>query len=76
MPEIASRAHELKVIVYNKSDFKWAEEYATLVNANCKLYLQPEWSVEKKMLPLIVEYVKANPQWEVSLQIHKYMDIP
>src|SRR5690606_9519593 len=75
-PSIFSQAHELKVIVYNKSDFSWAEEFAEKVNAGCKLFLQPEWSKEKEMLPLIIEYVKANPKWEVSLQIHKYMNIP
>lgn len=69
-------ANELKVIVYNKSDFVWAEEFAQKVPSSCKLFLQPEWSKEKEMLPLIIEYVKANPQWEVSLQIHKYMNIP
>lgn len=75
-PSIYSQANELKVIVYNKSDFSWAEEFAAKVNDSCKLYLQPEWSKEKEMLPLIIEYVKANPKWEVSLQIHKYMNIP
>lgn len=75
-PSAFSQAHELKVIVYNKSDFSWAEEFAEKVNARCKLFLQPEWSKEKEMLPLIIEYVKANPKWEVSLQIHKYMNIP
>ena len=69
-------ANELKVIVYNKSDFKWAEDFAKEVKPECELFLQPEWSKEKEMLPLIIEYVKANPQWKVSLQIHKYMDIP
>lgn len=69
-------ANELKVIVYNKSDFNWAEEFAARVQPNCELFLQPEWSKEKEMLPLIIEYVKANPQWKVSLQIHKYMNIP
>ena len=69
-------ADELKVIVYNKSDFKWAEEFAEKVKPSCELFLQPEWSKEKEMLPLIIEYVKANPQWKVSLQIHKYMNIP
>lgn len=73
---IYSQAHELKVIIYNKSDFAWAEEFAAKVNTACKLFLQPEWSKEKEMLPLIIEYVKANPKWEVSLQIHKYMNIP
>lgn len=69
-------AHELKIIVYNKHDFSWAEEYAALVNAACKLYLQPEWSVRDKVMPLIVDYVKAHPQWQISLQTHKYLDIP
>lgn len=73
---IYKHANELKVIIYNKSDFAWAEEHATKVNAGCKLFLQPEWSKEKEMLPLIIDYVKANTQWEVSLQIHKYMNIP
>jgi len=73
---IYAQASELKVIIYHKSDFTWAEEHAAEVNANCKLFLQPEWSKEKEMLPLIIEYVKANPKWEVSLQIHKYMNIP
>lgn len=73
---IYQQAHELKVIIYNKSDFAFAEEHASKVNATCKLYLQPEWSKSSEMLPLIVEYVKLNPQWEVSLQIHKYMNIP
>ena len=74
-PSIFDKADELKIIVYNKSDFDWAEEFASKVNSSCKLFLQPEWSKEKEMLPLIIAYVKANPQWEVSLQIHKYMNI-
>lgn len=76
LPEVAAVAHELKIIVYNKSDLAWAEEYAALVNPACKLYLQPEWSVRNKVTPLIVDYVKAHPQWEISLQTHKYLDIP
>lgn len=75
-PSIFKQANELKVIVFNKSDFSWAEEFAEKVKDTCKLFLQPEWSKEKEMLPLIIEYVKANPKWEVSLQIHKYMNIP
>jgi 7-carboxy-7-deazaguanine synthase len=70
------QAHELKIIIYNKSDFAWAEEFAAKVNASCHLFLQPEWSKEKEVLPLIIDYVKANPQWQVSLQVHKYMNIP
>jgi organic radical activating enzyme len=75
-PSIFQKADELKVIIYNKSDFSWAEEFASKVKNECRLYLQPEWSKEKEMLPLIIEYVKADPKWEVSLQIHKYMNIP
>jgi 7-carboxy-7-deazaguanine synthase len=75
-PSIFALANELKIIVFNKSDFSWAEEFASTVNSNCELFLQPEWSKEKEMLPLIIDYVKANPRWKVSLQIHKYMNIP
>jgi organic radical activating enzyme len=75
-PSIFSRANELKVIVYNKTDTAWAEEFADKVGNDCELFLQPEWSREKEMLPWIIEYVKANPRWKVSLQIHKYMNIP
>lgn len=75
-PTIYQYANELKIIVYNKHDFTWAEDFAQKVSSSCKLFLQPEWSKEKEMLPLIIEYVKANPKWEVSLQIHKYMNIP
>jgi 7-carboxy-7-deazaguanine synthase len=73
---IYKSANELKVIIFNKSDFTWAEEHASKVNNSCELFLQPEWSKEKEMLPLIIEYVKSNPKWKVSLQIHKYMNIP
>jgi 7-carboxy-7-deazaguanine synthase len=75
-PSIYEQANELKVIIYNRSDFLWAEEHAQKVNKNCQLFLQPEWSKEKEMLPLIIDYVKENTQWTVSLQIHKYMNIP
>jgi organic radical activating enzyme len=76
LQEVADKAHELKVIVFNKSDFAFAEHHAKLVGPNCKLYLQPEWSKNKEMTPLIVDYVMANPQWEISLQTHKYLNIP
>ncbi|AFD06964.1 7-carboxy-7-deazaguanine synthase QueE [Solitalea canadensis] len=75
-PDILPLAHELKVIVFNKSDFEWAEQHAKSVSADCKLYLQPEWSKAKEMTPLIVEYVMNNPKWEISLQTHKYLNIP
>ncbi len=67
---------ELKIIVYDAEDFEWAEENARYVKESCRLYLQPEWSRHQTMLPRIVEYVKAHPQWMVSLQSHKYMNIP
>lgn len=73
---IYQEAHELKVIIYNKSDFTFAEEHAAKVQDTCQLYLQPEWSVREKMTPLIVDYVMANPKWKVSLQTHKYLNIP
>ena len=76
LPEILPFANELKVVVYNKSDFKWAEEYASIVSATCKLYLQPEWSKDKEITPLIIDYIKANPQWELSMQLHKYINVP
>ena len=74
--EILPVVDELKVVIYNKTDFTWAEEYAAKVKPACRLYLQPEWSKSPEMLPLIVEYVKDNPRWEISLQVHKFMDIP
>lgn len=74
--EIYPLANELKIVIYNKSDFAWAESHAAKVNQDCKLYLQPEWDKSAEMLPLIVEYIKENPKWEISLQIHKYMNIP
>jgi len=71
-----SKAQELKVIVYNRDDFRWAEENAKKVNGDCLLFLQPEWSRSKEMMPLIVDYVMKNPAWNVSLQTHKFMNIP
>ncbi len=75
-PSVYAQANELKVIVYNKTDFEFAEQHAALVNEKCVLLLQPEWSRVQEMTPLIVDYVKQHPQWRVSLQTHKYMDIP
>ncbi len=76
LPGIMNRANELKIIIYNKSDFDWAEKYASQVPASCKLYLQPEWSVADKMTPSIIDYIKSHPEWELSLQIHKYINVP
>lgn len=76
LPDVIHAAGELKVIIFNKSDFAWAEKHAALTPANCKLYLQPEWSKAAEMTPLIIDYVMANPKWEISLQTHKYLNIP
>ena len=75
LPEVVPFANELKIIIFNKTDFKWAEEYAEQVSTSCKLYLQPEWTKSAEMMPLIVDYIMANPQWELSLQIHKYIGV-
>ncbi len=76
LPSVLSKADELKVIVFNKSDFTWAEEHAAQVAPNTRLYLQPEWSKAPQIVPDIVDYVKTNPKWQVSLQTHKYLNIP
>ncbi|MGB3589732.1 MAG: 7-carboxy-7-deazaguanine synthase QueE, partial [Tunicatimonas sp.] len=76
LPEIYEQAHELKIIIYNKSDFRWAEQFVEKINPQCQLFLQPEWSVAEKMLPQMIEYVKQNPQWRISLQTHKFLHIP
>lgn len=76
LPEILQKAHELKVVVFNRSDFAWAEKNAALVSQDCKLYLQPEWDKAPVMTPMIIEYIKSNPKWELSLQIHKYINVP
>jgi len=74
--DIHQRAHELKMIIAAEDDFEWAIEHSAHVSDNCKLFLQPEWSVRETMLPIIIEFVKENPSWQVSLQAHKYMHIP
>ena len=76
LPGIIARANELKIVVYNQSDFAWAKKYAALVSPECKLYLQPEWHRAAIVTPLIVDYIKDNPRWELSLQIHKYINVP
>jgi 7-carboxy-7-deazaguanine synthase len=73
---VAQQADELKVVIFHKTDFVWAEDFAKQVRPDCKLYLQPEWSKEESMLPQLIDYVKQNPRWQISLQVHKYMNIP
>lgn len=74
--EVTFTAHELKVVVFNKSDLEWAEQHAQHVSKNCRLYLQPEWDKKETVLPLIIDYVKQHPQWTISIQTHKYINIP
>lgn len=76
LSEVLAMASELKVVVYHKSDFQWGETYAATVPADCSLYLQPEWSRREQLTPLIIDYIKAHPRWQLSLQTHKYLDIP
>jgi organic radical activating enzyme len=76
LPEILPKASELKVVIYNKTDFEWAEQWAARVSPHCKLFLQPEWSRSAAVTPLIIEYIKSHPQWEFSLQLHKYIHVP
>jgi 7-carboxy-7-deazaguanine synthase len=76
LSENIALASELKVVVFNQSDFEWAETYAKQVGPHCKLYLQPEWDKQVQITPLVIEYVKANPKWELSAQLHKYIQVP
>jgi len=69
-------ASELKVVVFNNSDFDWAEAHAKQVSPACKLYLQPEWDKSAQITPKVIDYIKANPQWELSAQLHKYIQVP
>ncbi|WP_072836260.1 7-carboxy-7-deazaguanine synthase QueE [Flavisolibacter ginsengisoli] len=76
LTEVVIKANELKVVVFNKSDFEWAEKWADQVSPGCKLYLQPEWDKAALVTPMIIDYIKAHPQWQLSLQIHKYINVP
>ena len=76
LPAVLSMANELKVIIFNNSDFAWGEKYALLTGSSCRLYLQPEWSKAQELTPAIVDYIKNHPQWELSLQLHKYINVP
>jgi organic radical activating enzyme len=76
LKEVLARANELKCIIFHKSDFEFAEQNCLLAAKDCVLYLQTEWSKQEQMLPLMIDYVKANPQWKISLQTHKYLNIP
>lgn len=75
-PEWYRVAHELKVIVYNGDDFRWAEKHASEINVGAQKFLQPEWSKRDKSLPDIISYIERNPSWRLSLQTHKYIGLP
>jgi organic radical activating enzyme len=74
--EILPLANELKIVVYNKSDFEWARKWQQLVAPGCKLYIQPEWSKAAVVTPMIIDFIKQNPEWQLSLQVHKYINVP
>ena len=76
LPEVVAAADELKVVIFNQSDFAWAEQWAAQVKPGCKLYLQPEWDRRDKILPAIIRYILDHPAWELSLQSHKYIGVP
>jgi organic radical activating enzyme len=76
LPDLIRKADELKVVIFHPSDFAWAEKYAALVNPDCKLFLQPEWSKRDSITPAIIDYIQVNPAWEFSLQLHKYIHVP
>lgn len=75
-PEYYAIAHELKIIIFNDSDFEWAEKHAALCNENCVLLLQSEWDKKAQMYPKMVAYIQQNPKWRMSVQTHKYLEIP
>lgn len=76
LEEILPLAHELKIIIFNTSDFSWAKQYASKVSPGCRLLVQPEWDKLQKLMPAVIRFVKDHPQWQLSLQTHKYLDIP
>ncbi len=76
LPDVLSRADELKTVIYHPSDFAWAEKHALSVPRGCELFLQPEWSRHDSVVPQIVDYVKAHPRWRFSAQMHKYIHVP
>jgi 7-carboxy-7-deazaguanine synthase len=76
LPEVAARADELKVVIFNKTDFDWAEKWAAQVSPGCRLFLQPEWSKSAIVTPMIIDYIKEHPEWGFSLQLHKYIHVP
>jgi len=66
---------ELKIIVLTNKDIEWAEKNAMKCAPATKLLLQPEWDTPESV-QLIIDYVKNNPEWGISLQTHKFMNVP
>lgn len=76
LTEVLKQANELKVVIFHKSDLQWAAQWKSKVPGSCKLYLQPEWDKSASITPSIIEFVKSHPEWTLSLQIHKYINVP
>lgn len=76
LPDILPLTGELKIVIYNESDFAWAEQWAARTAPGCRLFLQPEWNRSPVVTPLIIDYIKEHPEWEFSLQLHKYIHVP
>jgi 7-carboxy-7-deazaguanine synthase len=76
LQEVLSAAHEFKMVIFHKSDLDWMQQFLPYLSQNCKLYLQPEWSRSEQILPLLIDYTKQNPIWRISLQTHKFLNIP
>lgn len=76
LPEVLARAQEFKVVVYHKSDLEWMQQFLPQLSPDCKLYLQPEWSKSEQVLPLLIDFCRQHPDWRMSLQTHKYLNIP
>jgi 7-carboxy-7-deazaguanine synthase len=76
LPEVLAQAHEYKVVVYHKSDLEWMQQFLPALPSHCIRFLQPEWSKSETILPLLIDYCKQHPEWRISLQTHKYLNIP
>lgn len=76
LPEFYQLANELKVVIFDETDLEWAEKCSQKVSGRCELYLQPEWSQFKRTGDMVVDYVKKNPKWKISVQMHKFLRIP
>lgn len=76
LTSVLAAADELKVVIYHPSDLAWAETHAAGCPEHCRLFLQPEWSRRERVTPLILDYIRQHPRWQLSLQVHKYLNIP